>query len=266
MSNRKILYGYQIKNGDLTIIESEAAVVSRIFTLYIEGRLSYQKISDTLNGDHVPFGPEMPLWNKHKVKRLLENPRYTGKDGYPAIIEAEEFDAVQTLIQGKTAGYATTKDRPALHLKPHLRCACCAGELHRLAGKNRRADTLYLKCIRCGSLVTIPDAALLEEVSRQIAEHDRPADEPYSPSAEVVRLTNAINRGLESPDEPESLLDLILQGASARYDCCPASTKDNPSNRPAGVDLKCFGQATRTGLVVSHITISAENAVTVCFK
>ena len=48
MSNRKILYGYQIKNGDLTIMESEAAVVSRIFTLYIEGRLSYQKISDTL--------------------------------------------------------------------------------------------------------------------------------------------------------------------------------------------------------------------------
>lgn len=200
------------------------------------------------------------------VLRQLEDLNTALQRDNPAIIEAGEFDTVQTLIQGKTAGYATTKDRPALHLKPHLRCACCAGELHRLAGKNRRADTLYLKCIRCGSLVTIPDAALLEEVSRQIAEHERPADEAYSPSAEVVRLTNAINRGLESPDEPESLIDLILQGASARYDYCPDSTKDNPSNRPAGVDLKCFGQATRTGLVVSHITISAENAVTVCFK
>ena len=79
MSNRKILYGYQIKNGDLTIIESEAAVVSRIFTLYIEGRLSYQKISDTLNGDHVPFGPEMPLWNKHKVNDCWRTPDIQGR-------------------------------------------------------------------------------------------------------------------------------------------------------------------------------------------
>ena len=93
--------------------------------------------------------------------------------------------------------------------------------------------------------------------------HDRPTDEPYSPSAEVVRLTNAINRGLESPDEPESLIDLTLQGSSARYDRCPASMKDNPFNRPAKVDFKRFGQATRTGPVVSQITISAENAVTV---
>ena len=98
MTNRKILYGYQIKNGDLTIIESEAAVVSRIFTLYIEGRLSYQKISDTLNGDHIPFGPETPFWNKHKVKRLLENPRYTGTDGYPAVMEQDAFDTIQSMI------------------------------------------------------------------------------------------------------------------------------------------------------------------------
>ena len=42
----------------------------------------------------------------HKVKRLLENPRYTGQKGYPAIIDAETFQAVQRMIQGKTAGYA----------------------------------------------------------------------------------------------------------------------------------------------------------------
>ncbi len=163
------------------------------------------------------------------------------------------------MIREKTAGYAPPKDRPALRLKPYLRCACCEGDLHRLVGKNRRPDTLYLKCIRCGALVTISDMELMNEVSRQMAKHDCPAEQPYAPSGEVIRLTNAIDRGLEHPDKPEDIVSLILQGASARYDCCPAPTESEPFSRPAEAGLKRFGQA------VSHITI-ADGTITVHFK
>ena len=163
------------------------------------------------------------------------------------------------MIQEKTAGYAPPKYRPALRLKPFLRCTCCGGEMHRLAGKNRRADTLYLKCIRCGALVTITDTELMNAVSRQMAEHDSPTEQPYAPSGEVFRLNNAINRGLEHPDKPEDIVSLILQGASARYDCCPAPAESEPFSRPAEVDLKRFGQA------VSYITIT-DGTITVRFK
>ena len=258
MTNRKNLYGYHIENGELAIVPQEVETVQRITTQYIAGG-SYQSIAETLNGDGIPFSMEAPLWNKHKVKRLLENPRYTGQKGYPAIIDAETFQAVQRMIQEKTAGYAPPKDRPALRLKPYLRCACCEGDLHRLAGKNRRADTLYLKCIRCGAMVTVSDTKLMNEVSRQMVEHDYPTEQPYAPSSEVIRLTNAINRGLEHPDKPEDIVSLILQGASARYDCCPAPTESETFNRPAEVDLKRFGQA------VSHITIT-DGSITVHFK
>ena len=258
MTNRKNLYGYHIENGELAIVPQEAEIVQRITTLYIAGG-SYQRISEILNGDGIPFSAEAPLWNKHKVKRLLENPRYTGQRGYPAIIDTETFHTVQRMIQEKTAGYAPPKDRPALRLKPYLRCAYCEGDLHRLAGKNRRADILYLKCIRCGALVTVSDTKLINEVSRQMAEHDRPTEQSYTPSGEVIRLTNAIDRGLEHPDKPEDIVSLILQGASARYDCCPAPIEPEPSSRPAEADLKRFGQA------VSHITI-ADGTITVHFK
>ena len=80
MTNRKILYGYQIQRGELVVRPQEAVVAKRIVTLYMDG-LSYQKIADALNADDIPFSEEAPLWNKHKVKRLLENPRYTGVDG-----------------------------------------------------------------------------------------------------------------------------------------------------------------------------------------
>ena len=83
MINRKILYGYRIRNGILEIVPEEQQTVKRIFTLYNAGA-SYQGISDALNQGNIPYSQEVPLWNKHKVKRLLENPRYTGQDDYPA--------------------------------------------------------------------------------------------------------------------------------------------------------------------------------------
>lgn len=256
MINRKILYGYQIQNGELTICAPEAAVVGRITTLYLAGA-SYQKIADTLNADHIPFSADAPLWNKHKVKRLLENPRYTGSDGYPAIIEEETFRAAQEQIQSKTAGCVPAKPRPALRLKGYLCCEHCGCNLHRTAGANRRTDTLYLKCDSCGMQVAIADADLLAEINRQLTEHDTPAGS-YTPSGEAVRLANAINRSLERPDTPEDVVSLILQGVSARYDCCPAA--QNGSHRPVEADQKGFDRA------VSHITISYANAVTVHFK
>ena len=258
MSNRKILYGYQIQYGELTVIPQEVEIVQRIATLYLNG-LSYQKISDTLNHDAVLFSAEAPLWNKHKVKRLLENPRYIGADGYPAIMAQNDFDTIQQIIQEKTSNYTKAEDRPAHRLKAYLRCGTCGGRLLGMGGKGQQRDTLYLRCEHCKMLITLPDADLMSEVSRQMAEHDAPPEEAYVPSADTVRLTNAINRGLERPDKPEDVVSLILQGVSARYDCCPAPTESEIFNRPAEVDFKSFGQA------VSHITIS-DGTITVHFK
>ena len=259
MTNRKILYGYQIQYGELAIVPQEAETIHRIATLYING-LSYQKISDILNHDAVPFSAEAPLWNKHKVKRLLENPRYTGTDGYPAVMEQDAFDTIQSMIQEKTSHYTKAEDRPAQRFKKYLHCGICCGRLLGTGGKGQKRDTLYLRCEHCGMLVKLPDTDLMDAVSRQMAEHDAPTEETYVPSADTIRLTNAINRGLEHPDKPEDIVSLILQGVSARYDCCPAPTESEIFNRPAGVDFKSFGQA------VSHITITDENVITVHFK
>ena len=103
----------------------------------------------------------------------------------------------------------------------------------------------------------IPEEA--ETVKRIFRRYLDGCKDTYIPSADTVRLTNAINRGLEHPDKPEDIVSLILQGASARYDCCPAPTESETFNRPAEVDLKRFGQA------VSHITI-ADGTITVHFK
>ena len=258
MTNRKNLYGYRMENGEMTVVPEEKAVVELVAGLYLAGA-SYQVIADSLNKAGTPFSSEAPLWNKHKVKRLLENPRYTGTNGYPAILDEDTFHAVQAKIRTKTEGYSFKEKRLALKLKDCLRCPC-GGALQRVGGTIRRKDTLYLKCAACGAHVTILDENLLTEVSRQMAEHNAPKEQPYVPDSEVIRLTNAINRSLEHPDAPENVVSLILQGVSARYNCCPIPTEQIEKNRLSEADLKRFGQA------VSHITITGNQDVTVHFK
>ena len=256
MSKRKLLYGYQIQNGELTVVEAEASVVARVASLYLDG-LSYQKLADLLNQKNIPFSQEAPAWDKHKVKRLLENPRYTGQKGYPAILDSETFHCVQSRIQEKTAKQTPKAERPALKLVSRLHCAACGAALHRMGGRNRQSDTLYLKCVQCGAVITMRDEVLLDEIARQTAEQERPERISYQPSGEVVRLTNAINRGLEHPDDPQEIVSLILQGAAARYACFPDITEQ--IDRPLDVCLD------HIRLAVSHINLSEEGTVEAAF-
>ena len=248
---RKILYGYQIQDGKLVIQPQEAEVVKRIFSTYLEGTYQW-KIADILNDDGVLYSQERPQWTMHRVGFILKNSRYMGADGYPIIIDAETFQTAQEIIQ-KRKKTVSRADRPALRYREKLRCAECGGPLKRRHSGQKRNDTLYLQCEGCGFRTEIKDSDFLAEVERQIAAHT-PLEQPsaaYEPSADAVRLTNAINRGLERPDQPEEIVKLILQGVSARYDCFAQEANL--------IDI--HGEK-----AIQYITISADNAVTVTFK
>lgn len=134
MINRKILYGYRIRNGILEIVPEEQQTVKRIFTLYNAGA-SYQGISDALNQGNIPYSQEVPLWNKHKVKRLLENPRYTGQDDYPAIVDMEVFRAGRQRTAEKNEKRRPHGEKsPITYLTPYFQCTC-GGKLIRIGGK-----------------------------------------------------------------------------------------------------------------------------------
>lgn len=81
--------------------------------------------------------------------------------------------------------------------------------------------------------------ATVNGIVRQFRNHEQPSCTAYTPSAEVMRLDNAINRGLEQPDSPEAVMALILQGAAARYACCPEpSAESEPSDSLTEADWR----------------------------
>ena len=253
--NRKVLYGYQIEDGKLVPQPQEAAVVSRIFALCLEGKFQWE-ISDILNAEGIQYSPDCPAWTKFKISLTLRNQRYAGADGYPVLIGSETFQSVQTFLQKKW-GKHVHRERPVSVLRETLRCPC-GGRLKRWFSSVHRPDTLYLRCAECGGEVVIPDADLLAEVERQAAGYIPPAEGGYTPSEDTVRLTNAINRGLEKPECPEDVVTLILQGISARYACFEAPAASPDTQRL--IKEKAYAQA------IKYITITADNAVTVTFK
>lgn len=259
MTNRKILYGYQIRNGALEIVPEEQRIVRMVFTLYNAGA-SYQNISDSLDQQNIPYSVDAPAWNKHKVKRLLENPRYIGRGGYPAMLDAADFQAAQGKTAEKNASRQTRREKaPIAHLTPYLQCTC-GTKMMRIGGSWQAEDKVYLKCTTCGSTVILDMDGMVTEIIGQFRAHENQALAVYAPSAEVFRLNNAINRGLEQPESPETVMMLILQGAAARYDCCPDTICGyENSDRLTKGDWRRFHRA------VSHITITPDGAVRLTF-
>ena len=93
MKIRYFPFGYQMVQGETVLHPQEAEVVRQIFSRYTTG-LGYQEISKWLNRESVAYHPNVS-WNKHMVKRILENRRYTGRSGWPVIVDAALFDAAE---------------------------------------------------------------------------------------------------------------------------------------------------------------------------
>ncbi len=256
MIKRRLLYGYEIQNGEQKICVREADTVKRIFQLYLS-EMSYREIADMLNCEHVLYSIESPRWDKHKIKRMLENPRYIGSPRYPEIIRKEQFDAVQEVIRHKTISRASRKENAIAQLKGYLCCADCGIHLIRIGNHTNQRDAICFKCPKCGTRFTISEFKLLNMVMKQTTEST--AKDEYTPSAEVFRLENEINRALEQPNEPQQTIDMILRSISVRYDCC-ADGSARQKNRPCEMDWKHFRQT------VSHVIITSENQVQVIFK
>lgn len=143
-------YGFDLKNGHMTVNEDEAAVVRRIFDLYLQG-YGIQNITEILNKDGAPRRYGHSKWYYGTVRYILTNERYIGdallqkkfttdtlpykrksnngqkpkyyvENSNPAIVSRETFEAVQELMKSrKTDGCKRT----IYPLTGKLRCNEC---------------------------------------------------------------------------------------------------------------------------------------------
>lgn len=99
MGNRKLPFGYRMELGVEVIHPEEAEIVRDIFNRYLAGE-SFKRLTERLADQPISYDEGKP-WNKNMVARILEDSRYTGTKGFPAIIEAVTLQAAAERRKGQ---------------------------------------------------------------------------------------------------------------------------------------------------------------------
>ena len=99
MGNRKLPFGYQMRMGEIVRNEPEAKAVQDIFLQYTLGA-SLKEIAEQMSKTG-PAYDEGKSWNKNMIARILENPKYTGADSYPKLVDIKLFESAAEKRQTK---------------------------------------------------------------------------------------------------------------------------------------------------------------------
>ena len=150
-------YGYKLVNGELIINEAEAAVVRRIFSLYLQG-MGKQAIANLLNEEGTVKRYGHQKWHTFTISYILNNERYMGdallqksyttdvlpyrkvrnhgekaqyyvENSHLPIVSRETYQAVQELQKSKATGeFAKKNCHP---MSAMLKCPVCGHNYRR---------------------------------------------------------------------------------------------------------------------------------------
>lgn len=225
---RKTPFGYMVRGGETIPCPAEADAVQSIFTRYLSGA-SYGKIAEEMSRGNISYHQHTPQWNKHMVKRILENERYLGTDVYPRLVSDEDFLAVQLQRKDKT-DYAPcpTGLNP---IREKAVCAVCGRKVRRDTKVNGRPRWVCSGS-NCGAIVHVSDEKLQAHVTkllRQLAAVPAmltPAPSPEAvPSMDAIRIENELNLCFNRSDiNPDYMKTLIFAAAAERYTVLPDLT------------------------------------------
>lgn len=188
MTNRKIPFGYRMEQGKAVIHPTESEIVSTIFRQYTAGA-SYLDIVATLKAQPVLYDAER-LWSKSMVARILGDRRYTGEDGFPALLDEETFQ--------RAARKRATKQTPIQRTEAQK-------ILRRLSGQKmgKTAENQVLALLNH----LISDPSLIQQPLKEAG-----------PQAEVAKLERELETLLEhQPIDEEAARNLTRQIAAAQY-------------------------------------------------
>lgn len=213
MANRKLPFGYCLRNGQVREETTEAELVRLIFRRYGEDA-SYGALTEELNGQDIPYAPGR-FWNKNMVARILQDRRYMGGGAYPQLVTPELF---QRAVAAKPE-VSGTAERPEIKdIRVLARCAQCHEPLRRL----RKNDW---RCPHCEENHSkIKDEALILSVKqllhslREHPEHISPAPVDEVENEAVQAAQGRLTRELEQPEFDEATAKTqVLALASARF-------------------------------------------------
>ena len=231
--NRKIPFGYCMKNGVIITEPKEGYAVVTIFDQYLRGK-SLAEIAKLMETEKIRYAENSEHWNKNMVKRIIENEKYLGNETYPQIIAEDIFKrANEKRVKKSTTLNLISEDLQEIRNRTY--CAECGHRLSRIGGNSkyehwdcrnpdcykleyRLTDQMIIGAVLNVLNSAIANTSLLESGGEISA---------YAPTADIVRQQNEINRMTDSPQvDFDRIKSEIIRLAEMKYECC--SYNDSP--------------------------------------
>lgn len=221
MKNRTLPYGYCCKDGVIVIEPQESKVLKRIFAAYLDGS-SMLTIAEQLNREKIEYRGGVTGWNKGRLKHLIDNTKYLGTEVYPPIIDRATYEKIQKAKHGRNTQKNMDKTQDIFKLTVPVRCPSCGDRMRRRHDSRCKCQERWT-CENkdCRLRIEISDAELLTALADLLGTVTAdsitlPAETPYEPSAEVIRLNNEIGRMLDMTEIDKAVLRSKMTECLAR--------------------------------------------------
>lgn len=226
MKYRTILYGYQYADGVIVIQPQEQKTVEDICKAYLGGK-SLLSIAKLLNEKRVEYMPGVIGWNKARLKRIIDDERYLGKNSYPAILDIETYEAMKNVQGERNTQKEFDREADIFQIDVPVQCPICGSVMRRRHDSRLKGCAQRWACQNtdCRKLIAKADEEMLGEITDLlnivIANPDMirtPVNTDQEPSIEVRKLDNEIGRTLESFDfDKDELRKKMLKRVSLKY-------------------------------------------------
>ena len=217
-----------MENGEITTNPKEVLAVVTIFHSYLNG----DSLTSIAQSMEVPYN-DGTTWNKHMVKRIIENEKYLGTDKYPRLIDEEIFRRANATRVSKATSLCVITD-DLQEIRNRTFCKECGQRMFRKGGNTRseKWDCYRKECYPLDYRLTdqMLIGAILNVLNSVIANPSllecNSESSTYTPSGEVVRQLNEIRHMMDSTQlDYDRTKSEILRLAQMQYDCCTYSEK-----------------------------------------
>lgn len=257
MKNRTVPYGYKYEKGIIVLHPQESEIVKQICSAYLEGK-SLLSIATMLNEQKVEYMPGVIGWNKARLKRIIEDERYIGKESYPAIINEQTFMAMQRIKESRNTQKGTDRKTDIFQIAVPVKCPMCGQRMLRRHDSRYKVQQRWLcENEECRTLIKIADSDLLEAVNSIFTEIKpefiNQTDTIKSEPSMAVRLVNnEIAQLFDTAEiDKDTLRKKLLESVSKRY-----KDIDNAPYITRKLQAELAGEHTTEGIQRINKTVS----------
>ena len=217
-------------DGEPEIVPSEAAIVERIFNLYLAGE-TVDNISKMMQAENYDIPGKTISFSKGMIMNMLSNERYCGEapmyyvqNNHPAIIDRVTFNKVQEELarrKTKTPGSAkssitSTGKYSRYALTDVLICGNCGTRYRRVTWSRNGTKRIVWRCISrldygkkyCSDSPTIMEDKLQEAIVRAVNKFNKQDNATYMA---LMRATISEALGLNGDPEEVDMLERKIE-------------------------------------------------------